>query len=283
MNVKLLSCVAVVVLCLCSVPMVLDDSASADVPSQPDADVSLTVVSKTYLTDSPSESFHLLDMGDLGREYVEAGEIIASSSHQGNLEIDASGLPSWISYHVPSEYDLSNDVYFTVSPGAPCDETFWIWFDAYNGDTSIILLFDIVVEDSGSVIPTENYTFVLNLNTNGGDPLGPLSAESKDRSHTFDISGCVPMRDGFSFKGWASDPNGEAMLSGSVTVTISGDSSTASRTVYAVWEENDYSLTIPTFWDGLIELLSNPIILLLGLIMFLAVCLFIRNRTGGYA
>ena len=40
---------------------------------------------------------------------------------------------------------------------------------------------------------------------------------------------------------------------------------------------------IPTFWDGLIELISNPIILLVGLILFLAVCLFIRNRIGGYA
>ena len=66
------------------------------------------------------------------------------------------------------------------------------------------------------------------------------------------------------------------------TLTMNGiKGDTVSVTVHAIWEESH--LVIPTFWDGLIELISNPIILLVGLILFLAICLFIRNRTGGYA
>ena len=276
MNVKSLSVLAVV-LCIFTPIMFLSEGSDAEsVPSQPDADFVATIVSKTYQTDSQSETFHILDMGG---DFPAYAEIITGANTRGNLTVDDSGLPTWISYNVP---DYSGyDVYFTINPGAPCDEVFWILFDC--GGTRILFLFDIVVEDSGSVIPGDNHTFTIVFNTNGGDPVTSLSAESKDTSHTFDISGVTATRDGYTFKGWAADPNGEAMISGSVTVSLSGDSTTASRTVYAVWEENDYSLTIPTFWDGLIELLSNPIILLLGLIMFLAVCLFIRNRTGGYA
>ena len=92
--------------------------------------------------------------------------------------------------------------------------------------------------------------------------------------------GDVEFGEGYDFVGWSYSESGDSIIRGDISLDGVPDE-LVSVTVYAVWEPA--KLVIPTFWDGLIELVSNPIILLLCLIMFLAVCLFIRNRnTGGY-
>ena len=113
----------------------------------------------------------------------------------------------------------------------------------------------------------------------------PMYAEvdSNQDSYEFDISGVLdPVRTDYRFLGWTSDVEEGSRLPDKVTVSISDGGSYGSRTIYAMWEYDPQEIVIPTLWDGLIELFSNPVIFLLGVVVFLGVCLFIRNRMRGY-
>lgn len=277
MNVKLLSFSLVAVLCVSGVLVLVSDGSEvdADVPS---ADETFNVITATYYTDSEAQ---VLDFYELGGDYAVYAEILNGANNQGELSIISSYMPTWITIDYGGLY--YTNVTVTISPGAVCDDVFWILYDVFG--SRFLLTFDIQVleSDSGTVVPDPDdpyNTFYLYFNTQGGDSITGLSAKSARSSYTFDISEIVPTRDGYTFVCWSTDPYGEAMLSGSVTVSL-GDDGTGSRTIYAIWEENRNGLIIPTFWDGLIELFSNPIILLVCLIVFLAVCLFIRNRNIG--
>ena len=98
----------------------------------------------------------------------------------------------------------------------------------------------------------------------------------------------APEREGSVFKGISQVPNGP-LISGPLVVSVgasnvvetdSGDGgSVYTATFYAVWETE--SVYLPTMWDELAALLSDPLVIMLLVAGFLSVCLFIRNRTGG--
>jgi len=270
MNSKVLV-VLIAVCCLVVVPflMVSDSSDATDLPS---CDESYQLVNKTYYTNSSSESYSL---NDLSGNYAY---IIGASYMQGNLTVDTSGCPSWITYQC---YSSRYDVTFTISPGAVCDDTYWMLFSCFGGSANILITFDITVLDSGSVIPDTNYkTFVLKLDTNGGSQFSDIAYQSTISTHTFDLSDVTPTRDGYTFKGWSDSSAGLTLIVSNVwTLTITDDSDSIQDTLYAVWEKNqEGGLTIYTVWDDIVELFSEPLVDIFVIIVGLGVALFIRSR-----
>lgn len=256
-----------------------EDSEGASLPGH---NYSVTALHKSYYTNSPAESFYLASVG--GNDVKAYAEMIGGSHMQGNLSVDRSGAPSWITYEL---FSNRYDVRFTVAPGAPVDDTFWILFNCMGGSVKILVLFDIEVIDSGSVIPDPDMnTFTLKFDTGGGSVVPNYSAETDADTYTFDLSKVDgPTRDGFKFTGWSSDSAGQSVIiNNKWTMTITSGN-TATATLYAVWEESegpeDIWIPIKGVFDFLLEFFSNTELMMIlggGLISVALVFRAIRNR-----
>ena len=280
MNAKLLAVLSAVLI-VGIVPFMVSDGGTdgASLDDAPDAKYIVDLGDYTLLKGSAERSFDLLDA------YEDAVGGAPLSTLQGIYigGFDTGGIPGWItvekSYTGTMYEDFVPDVQLVVDPiYAAASSDYWVYSAMMGG---ILWTITVGVEDSDpTVTPEGTYTYNVVFDTHGGSSVGPLTHDSHNDSWTVDLTKYVPTKDGFDFKGWSPDASGETMYGSTLTMNgIKGD--TVSVTVHAIWEESH--LVIPTFWDGLIELISDPIILLVGLILFLAVCLFIRNRTGGYA
>lgn len=92
----------------------------------------------------------------------------------------------------------------------------------------------------GKDLPAPDVAAILNYDANGGDDTSVPASESKSgpkgKSATFTVSDTVPTREGYTFKGWNTDPsgNGTAYEAGK-TISVAYGSTT---TLYAQWEKN---------------------------------------------
>lgn len=274
MNVKLLTVLGVL-LVLGAAPLLLSaESDAMDPPTEYDERYDFS--SRTYYTDSAAETIHFAD-GD--STLSDIGMVLWGAHDSGSFEIVSSYLPTWIVFDYGTS--LNYDVTVTITPGAVCDDVFWILIKCYG--SPLLITFDITVleSDSGEVVPGEEYNqFTLYFDCGEGSSVSPMYGESADSFFDFDVSGVVSERDGYVLKGWSSDASGQAMFGNTITVTLADGGSTGSRTVYAVWEQS--KIVFPSMWDDLSAMLSDPIVQLGLVVGFLAVCLFIRNRMEGY-
>lgn len=89
----------------------------------------------------------------------------------------------------------------------------------------------------GKDLPAPDVAAILNYDANGGTgaPKSESKSDPKDSSATFTVSSITPTRDGYTFKGWNTDPsgNGTAYEAGK-TISVAYGSTT---TLYAQWEE----------------------------------------------
>lgn len=89
----------------------------------------------------------------------------------------------------------------------------------------------------GKDLPAPDVDAILNYDANGGTgaPKSESKSDPKDSSATFTVSSTTPTRDGYTFKGWNTDPsgNGTAYEAGK-TISVAYGSTT---TLYAQWEE----------------------------------------------
>lgn len=91
--------------------------------------------------------------------------------------------------------------------------------------------------------------YQVTMNGNGGQIFegnaydSGEGADTKTISQTFDaVHGClsyIPYRKGYTFKGWAANPDGTGILANGSTMASAGN-----ITVYAVWEVNSYKITL---------------------------------------
>ena len=322
MNVKAAAAIAAVVLLCSPVLLFADGASAVYVDPNyrdpPDADTKLSLVGlptfqsnqsafviewarnvedNSLIGDYASDSDAAVDL--VQRLYQARSDSVATSKYVlegwdgGENFATSYCLPSWITVDVSAE---SPEMSISIRPALQQvqeDTTgnYWIyWSVVHDGlvDSryTYLLEFTVNVDWAGGVVVPEEYnTFQLDFDTRGGSYVPPMYAEvdSNQDSYEFDISGVLdPVRTDYRFLGWTSDVEEGSYLPDEVTVSISDGGSSGSRTIYAMWEYDPQEIVIPTLWDGLIELFSNPVIFLLGVVVFLGVCLFIRNRMRGY-
>ncbi len=268
---KLLITVLTVILFSSTLGVLVMDSEGATVPDQPSHTDSLSMPSMSFTQSSSAVSMYLSEY------YGDYATVIGGAYMQGNLTINDNGLPSWITYTL---YSNRYDIRFTITPGSECNETFWILFSCY--DMRILITFPItIIDDGGGVIPDDDQnTYILAFDTQGGSSVSPMISYTSSNLHTFDISDVRSERTGYKFLGWSTVANASTVnVVNSWTLSVSGSETSDSYTLYAVWEKS--RVTIPTVWSEFAKALSNPVVLLVLVITFLAVCLFIRSRIKG--
>ena len=279
MNSRLLAVVSVL-LVVGLVPVMVSDVGAdgASLEDAPDAKYVVDLGDYTLLKGGSEKSFDLLDA------FGEQTGLDQLSTYQGIYiaGLSSDGLPGWItverSYTGTMYEDFVPSIELVVDPiYAAASTDYWCHSNLMGG---ILWTITVEVEDSDpTVTPSGTYEYRIDFDTTGGEPLGSVNHQSHNDSWSLDPSGYVPVRDGYDFVGWSYNSSGDSIIRGNVTLDgVSG--SVVSDTLYAVWEPA--KLTLPTVWDELAVALSDPVVMLLLVVVFLAVCLFIRNRNRGY-
>jgi len=80
------------------------------------------------------------------------------------------------------------------------------------------------------------YTYTITYNANGGT--GAPKADVKHSSIALRLSNTKPTRTGYTFKGWSTSSTGSVAYAAGASYT-----SNSSRTLYAVWQKDTYTLT----------------------------------------
>ena len=273
------SCVllAAVIAAVLVVPLVSEGSDAADLADAPEAKYVVDLGSHSYLLGGAEQTFDLL--GALS----DATDLDAPSTHQGIYigGISTDGLPGWItvekSYTGTMYEDFDPYIELVVDPAYAVPATdYWCYCALMGG---ILWTINVEVQDSDPTItPSGTYGYRLDFDTMGGRPMASVTHQSHNDSWTVDPNQYVPTRDGYEFVGWSTDSSGESILRGDITLDGVADQ-VVSQQLYAVWDE--VHLVLPTMWDELAAMLSDPLVLLILAAGFLAVCVFIRNRNGG--
>lgn len=122
-------------------------------------------------------------------------------------------------------------IYNKDMSGATGEITFGLSWNTSGGVSTTIRI------TGGKDLPATNVDAILNYDANGGTgaPASQSKSGPKGSSATFTVSSTTPTRDGYTFKGWNTDPsgNGTAYEAGK-TISVAYGSTT---TLYAQWEK----------------------------------------------
>ncbi len=284
MNLRIAALSVVAVMILVAVPAAAsEDSDAAPVPTSYDFRYDFS--EHAYRTNSPEDIWTIVYLGSGTTPGLEDARIYAEmlkiSKDRRVLSTVSSYLPTWITFEFPPSW---SGIKIHVKPGAVCNEMFWILFGLDSGK-KLLMTIPIQITDGGSVAPDPSTNrFSLIFDTQGGSAVSSMTADSLERSHTFDISSVQdPSRDGFRFRGWSTDPSGEAVLTGLVVTVTLTDGTSASRTIYAAWEKAGTPTppSIPDPLRELLELLSDPGIMLLFIAGVFGLAVLVRVRRQG--
>lgn len=95
------------------------------------------------------------------------------------------------------------------------------------------------------------YTNTLSYNANGGSG-APASQTANvtfpNTQSTFNVSSTKPTRTGYTFAGWYDAASGGNKIGSTVTVGSSSNAGNQSRTIYAHWTRNAYSITTTYYY-----------------------------------
>lgn len=229
-----------------------------------------------YTTNTRSQVFAL---GTANTDEAFFAQAVSHSVQIGEYSF-SSNAPSWITWEVKPN---DSKFYLTIIPGAPSDGNYTLTFNCYGYSSNIvcILKIHVIVTDSGTVVPdpdpSTSNTFELLFDTQGGNAIGPVRKVTVDDSMSVALANYVPVKNGYTFLGWASVPGSDVVDMGDYAIV---NETTSPKTVYAVWEPAEpETLILPTLWDGLIEILSNPLIVG-GMAAFMLMTAFmVRGRS----
>lgn len=165
---------------------------------------------------------------------------------------------------LPSSQTKTEGAPLTLVAGDPsrANYTFNGWNTQADGNGDSYTNGDSYVTDADLTLyaqwqENEKYTYTLKYNANGGagapgDDVYPTGDETTyDESHTFNVSSTEPTRANYTFLGWADSADATTAQytsdgSDGTAATVTLTKNAPTKTIYAVWLENDknvYTLT----------------------------------------
>lgn len=241
--------------------------------------------------------------------------VYVASSEEGTRGYSCTSescLPSWITwdafYSTPSNAETST-FEITIRPALQqvSENTvgdYWIWFECTHPqglgtrtDTYLIEFTVNVDWDGGVIVPDTYSEFILRLDY--GIPGGTnnktlrIIADAGTEEVRFTVRDMGVVRDGYSFRGWSqtsgsssSDIGDEFPMNihmAGVSTTVNDDGCEVHETtIHAVWEPapSDDSILDPL--REVLDILGNPAVLGLILLLVFGFALIVRIRGGGY-
>ena len=172
------------------------------------------------------------------------GEVTGDAASGYTCTITVSAAPYVAKYN--------NDVTpgHKLADGQPTSQDITLSYDLTNSKWKLPNLdgpitFNVKCGDE----PAPNYTYSLTYNANAGsDTVTGMPAPNPDTytgtetNHTFTVSSANPLREGYTFKGWAER---EAATTADAKASYTLTSENRSMTLYAVWEQNTTQPTPP--------------------------------------
>lgn len=116
-------------------------------------------------------------------------------------------------------------------------------FGTYSDVTANITdIIDVTVNDSG-VVETNHYALTYDVNGADQPDTWTESIDTEAASYEFEITTITPVREGYTFKGWAdtADATEASYVAGdriTLTAPVSSTKAACAKTVYAVWAQN---------------------------------------------
>ncbi len=239
-----------------------------------------------------------------------------AASNEGNSSysyVEDSCLPSWITwdafYSDKDHISIETSTFeITIRPALQqvADNTvgnYWIWFECRVPDgfgTAIdtyLIKFTVHVDWDGGVIIPETYSeFILRLDY--GIPGGANNKTMRITTGVdvqevrFVVKDLDVVREGYTFKGWSQTSGSSSTDIGDefpVNVNMSNVRTTVDDngckvheiTIYAVWELVEEDIILPDFLGDLLDLLSDPAVLILVLVTVFGVAFIVRMRRIG--
>lgn len=158
--------------------------------------------------------------------------VYAGNSFSESCDVNYTGgststenMPSWVSFSQGSGKH-------TVSGTAPSEAGTYTFTTTNTYRSGTIQKNDTV---TWTINVIANNSFTLNFDANGGTSgLASQSYSGSESTHSFTIPSDVPVRDGYTFAGWATSSGGSVAYAPGATVTMSP----GSMTLYAVWNVN---------------------------------------------
>ena len=146
-----------------------------------------------------------------------------------------------ITIHINNTYGYTANVYradvnkaYGISGSHGFDiEHAW---NGAGGDLRVQALYGIRAGDLMLINQFMDPVYTVTYNANGGS--GAPKADPKHNNIPLHLSNTVPTRTGYTFKGWATSSTGSVAYKAGASYT-----SNSSRTLYAVWEKDTYTLS----------------------------------------
>lgn len=174
------------------------------------------------------------DSSDAAREYnyEKTFSVYAGNYFSESCDVNYTGgntstenMPSWVSFRQGSNKH-------TVSGTAPSEAGTYTFTTTNTYRSGTIQKAEIV---TWTINVIANNSFTLSFDANGGTSgLASQSYSGSESTHSFTIPSDVPVRDGYTFAGWATSSGGSVAYAPGATVTMSP----GSMTLYAVWTVN---------------------------------------------
>ncbi len=268
------------------------------------ADFASDANSAGYLAYLLGQAYNVSPNGPGGNSY----EVEGSGGYHNYTATDEC-LPSWVDWNVDGTGE-SSVFNLVIRPALQqvAEDThgsYWIYWaitypsGLFETTTDTFLVeFDLDVEWDGGVIVPDTYNlyrlnFDYGLGGQGNYYLETrVSTESDQGYCVFSVPDTAPVRDGYVFKGW-STVSGATQTSVGETYTVHiGNADTRVSdtdngklyqvTLYAVWEAvEDQVVTLPDFLQDLLDLLSDPWVMILLFVGVFCVALIVRSRKMG--
>ena len=174
---------------------------------------------------------------------IDKIETYGTTLHVVGWVYDANNTGAAVTIHVDSQKAYTaNKAKGSANSACPVGGSHYFDFaHPWTNDGARVMMDALYTDGSGACNIYDNIAvfpdiYTITYNANGGS--GAPAADKKHRDISLRLSGTIPTRAGHTFKGWATSASGSAAYQANGSYT-----SNSSRTLYAVWEKNSYTLS----------------------------------------